>query len=996
MAKNARNLTIFSFFACFWLTAVLTPVYGAGGKDTDLSRADQLIAEREYDQAIQFLTEAARKNPNQFDQVQARLNQIYLAREEFNKTADELINLLLNDYDDDEKIDEKILALTIKLKSLENDNSPILVDFLSRIHEISLFNVSRNQLRRALERGREMLDRGDYEAALAAYAGGFVIMREEFYAANYSAAIHNQTRQETERLNTVTAAFRQTANQLETVTAEVTRAINSGQHGRVPEIMPRLISAIDAFIAQKQNIYAAAAALDRNLQSLQRANPTMGDRNHIAFILRVIYGRTDADIQEGILGAFDGLWNKATGSCLNAITQYYETTNNTALNSFNRQDYNGVANTLAGIAAYSDIIPIFFEKHRQLTQATTAQTVTFNGLTIPRDGLSHYLRLNSLIEASTALRQAANIPGREQYDRNTLVNLRNRRITAPEALAIEQRTRDYLLGQKNEIQTIRTRAVQIDTQISALQEFPYIKNAVSAIDALLARITTEEQQSAQRYYNIAQSDLEHNIAQMKVQMEKARSLMEGELRYPAEALQELTPMLASANQDIERGSTLLTQLRNEPPGIASNAEIRTLSNRYQTSVNELTTIRDQGQTMAATARSRAAQAESLRREGERLFAEAQTAYQRQNYETSVERIDRASQRFDESLALQESAEVREFRDTQLGRLGQQIAAAQNETILVEVRNLVNSARNSYFEGNFQRAEDNLLRAQNRWRLIYLEDDDEITHWLNMVQRAMSASSARVIPPTAPLYPEMSQLLSQARRNYDEGVRLINTGQRERGISKFDEARVQTREVKLMFPVNQEAGILELRMEQFTDPRAFNAAFEQRLATARAGTQRRSIQAYADLLNLAEINPNYPGIRNIVTQAEIDMGIRPPPTPQADIVRSRELTASATHILETNNVSQFPAAIILINEAIRLDSGNTNAPRIKDRLLSRTNTNETRTAVLSREDEAQYATAVRELQAGNNLIAYGIVERLLQKPENRSVTKLIDLQRRIQL
>ena len=991
MAKSARNLTIFSFFACFWLVTALAPLHGAGSREADLSRADQLISEREYDQAILFLTEFARRNPNQFDQAQARLNQIYLAREEFNKTADELIYILLNSPEED----EKILELTVKLQSLENDNSPVLIDFLARIHDIALFNVSRNQLRRALENGRNMLDRGDYEAALAAYSGGFSIMRDEFYASNYGSAVHNQTRQETERVNAVIAAFRQTAAQLDTITTELARAINSGQHTRVPEIMTRLVPAMDRFIAQKQILYSAAAVFERNLQSLQRANPAMGDRNHLAFVTRVIYGRTDADIQEGILGVFDGSWNRATGAGLDAITRYYETTNNAALAAFNRQNFNGVTNTLAEISTYSDVIPVLFEKHRQLTQATTAQTVTFNGAAIPRDGLSQYLKLNSLIEASTALRQAAVIPGREQYDRNTLVNLRNRRITAPEALAIEQRTRNLLTEQQNEIQAIRSRAVQMDTQISALENYPYIKNAVSAIDALLARITTEEHQSAQRYYNIAQSDLEYSIAQRKEQIEKARALMEGERRYPAEALQELNTMLAAANEDMERGNTLLTQLRGEPSGVASNTEIRNLLNRYQASVNEITTVRNQGQTMASTAASRASQAEALRREGERLFAEAQTSFQRQNFETAVERLDRASQRIDESLVLQESAEVREFRETQIMRLGQQIATAQNETILAEVRSLVNSARDLYFAGNFQRAEDNLLNARNRWRTISPDDDDEIMHWLSMVQRAMSASSARVIPPTAPLYPDMSQLLSQARRNYEEGVRLINSGQRDQGIDKFNEARVQTREVKLVFPANQEAGILELRMDQFTNPRGFNEGFEQRLRTAMTGTQRRELSSYADVLNLAEINPNYPGIRNYVLQAEINMGIRPPPPNPADVSRSRELTTSATRILESNDVSQFEAALIQINEAIRLDPNNTNASRIKDRIIDRRTTNETRTAVLIPADETQYQQAVRELQMGNNLTAFAIVERLMQKPENRSVTKLIELQRRIQ-
>jgi hypothetical protein len=241
---------------------------------------------------------------------------------------------------------------------------------------------------------------------------------------------------------------------------------------------------------------------------------------------------------------------------------------------------------------------------------------------------------------------------------------------------------------------------------------------------------------------------------------------------------------------------------------------------------------------------------------------------------------------------------------------------------------------------------------------------------------------------------MSQLLSQARRSYDEGVRLINAGSRSQGLAKFEEARLKTREVKLMFPLNQEAGILELRMDQYTDTAAFNATFEQRLRTAINGTKQRSVESFADLQNLAEINPGYPGMRGIVTQAEIDMGYRPPPPNPRDLARSRELTASASRILDTNNTTMFEVALSQINEAITLNPENIEATRVKDRLLNRMSV--PGGIVLTSEDEAEYQRALRDLQAGNTLIARAIVERLLQNPRNRNITKLVELQRRIQL
>jgi hypothetical protein len=345
------------------------------------------------------------------------------------------------------------------------------------------------------------------------------------------------------------------------------------------------------------------------------------------------------------------------------------------------------------------------------------------------------------------------------------------------------------------------------------------------------------------------------------------------------------------------------------------------------------------------------------------------------------------------LEIQESPSLRQYRDTQVVNLGQQIASAENEAIITEVRNLVTSARSSYLEGNFQQAEDSLIRARNRWSVTNTEENEEIITWLSMVRGAMSARSNRVIPATAPLYPEMSQLLNQAQRNYQEGVRLINAGQRQQGLAKFNDALAQTRQVKLMFPLNQEAGILELRIEQYTDRTAFNAAFDQRLQTARTGVRQRSWEAFADLQNLAEINPSYPNIRSIMNQAEIDMGLRPPPPNPADIARSRELTASASRILENNTTTQFEAALVQINQAITLNPENTEATRVKDRLLTRMSM--PGDIVLPSEDEETYQRALREYTAGNNLVAYSLVERLLQNPRYRNISKIVDLQRRIQ-
>jgi len=999
MVNYAHRSTIFCLFASFWLLTAITPIFGGGSQDADLSKADALINEKKYDEAILVLTDYARRNPGNFDLAQKRFRSIYSVREEFNRTADELIHALLNDPDNS----VKILALSTKLKSLESDTSPLVESFVSRTQEIAQFNVDRNRMMNILERGRAALDRGDSEAALVAYASGMDFMRNEFYSAGYGENTENIVRRETERVNTTLESFRAESAPLSAISAELIRALNAGNLAAAGEIITRLSPAMDRFIRLNNELYTAVNQFDSIFEELKVVNPEMGDRNHLSFISRVIHGRSGEEIQEGMLGAFSLFWKNSAGAALAAITQNAETANSTALAAFSSGDYPAASTAIDSCNAYINLSSLFFEKSLQFHAGGRPQLVLLFDRQIIQDDLAPFTKLKSQTEAGNYLKQTAALKQRLVYDDSSITLWQQGRINITTALTNERQTKDLITGIQNEVENIIRNAAQMDALISNYQSTVYIKNALNAINEVNNSITAERLKSAHRYYTIGSADLRNNVTVRREELEKGRNYLNGQNRantdgtaverYPTEALETLNTMLTALSGDLERGNTLTTSFRNEPAAIASDKEITSAQNIITTAINELTGIRSQGLALADTARGQTALAEAYRQEGERLLGEAQTAYQRQNFAVARDRLQRATDRFNNSLEIQESASLRRSWDTQMINLGQRINVAENETIIVEVRNLVNTARVAYFAGDFQSAEDNLVRARNRWRVTNADENEEVVYWIGIVRGAMSARSGRVIPATAPLYPEMSQLLSEARKNYEEGVRLINSGQRVRGLEKFKEAQRLTREVRLIFPVNQEAGILELRMEQFTDPAAFNAAYEQRLRTAVAGTKQRSIESFADLQNLAEINPNYRGIRGILNQAEIDMGYRPPPPNPRDLARSRELTTSASRILEGNSTSLFEVALSQINEAIALNPENAEATRVKDRLLNRMSV--PGAIVLTSDDEDEYQRAVRELQAGNNLVALALVERLMQNPRNRNITKLIELQRRIQ-
>jgi len=253
-------------------------------------------------------------------------------------------------------------------------------------------------------------------------------------------------------------------------------------------------------------------------------------------------------------------------------------------------------------------------------------------------------------------------------------------------------------------------------------------------------------------------------------------------------------------------------------------------------------------------------------------------------------------------------------------------------------------------------------------------------------------TGRTIPVSAPLYPQMSQILSNANQLYGEGKSLMEAGRRDEGIAVLASAKEKLQQLQLVYPMNQDAGQLTLRIDQLIDPAAFKLFFSQKVEYIRSNYRTERQTAYSDLLDLYQINSNYPGIKPLLDDVEIYLGIKiPPPDPKA-IARSAELARSARKIYDANTRSLFSVAVEQLDEAVKLNPDNQMAIALKDRI--QTAMGGASVAVLSAADESKYQQAVQELQKGNKITASALVEQLLQNPKSRNSSKIQDLKKRI--
>ncbi|GHT50404.1 hypothetical protein FACS1894102_5900 [Spirochaetia bacterium] len=559
-------------------------------------------------------------------------------------------------------------------------------------------------------------------------------------------------------------------------------------------------------------------------------------------------------------------------------------------------------------------------------------------------------------------------------------------------------------GASSEI-TLNTRDLQqFRTLPSANTSDTYFNKSQKVLEDLINRITVAELASATRIYTFTDTILEAKLAELEKDYTEGSkyaaglplTLDSGEeilAKYPREALAEWKPVENQLNAALNQARALMESHRNEVPQISSNREITRLRDEGTNISQRLTRLQNAQNTASAVARTNVQRAENFETQGKNSIAAARQFLENNKFDEAHNQVERASTYYTNSLELQENPELRKALMSVIVPLNVEITLIERSYVEREVREIVNTARDTYFEGNLERAENQLTGAQDIWAKISSETNPEVDYWLTIIRGALTLRSGRTIPITAPLYPEMSQLLSAAEKNYNEGVQLLKSSQRKVAEEKLTLARAKTQEVRLMFPVNQDAGILELKIDKVIDPVNFEASFQQRFVTAVSGTKRGLFQSFADLQDLAAIYPDYRGMSAAIYQAEIDMGLRAPPPDTRAIRRSEELLAAAQRLFRAGIRSQFPTVLDNVNEALRLNPNNVLALQLKDQVQTAMGT-----AAVSPDDiytEQEYIRAVTALQNGQKILAMSIVERLMQMPRNRDSVRIKNLRQRIE-
>ena len=482
--------------------------------------------------------------------------------------------------------------------------------------------------------------------------------------------------------------------------------------------------------------------------------------------------------------------------------------------------------------------------------------------------------------------------------------------------------------------------------------------------------------------------------------QKAGSQGEGEIfssefikKYPVEAKN----LALKLNQEIMAKKAELLEKKNL---LSGGSEYASLEKDYDDGISSLdVTIKNfdslfaKNEFVVNNAIPKIRDYEILLRDAQEQYKLALAAFKKDDFENATAAVDSSSEKFAQALDIEFSDEIQKMREVTLNELAMKIQRAEYEKVLREVYSIKDKAAIAYYSSNFDLSENLLASAQAKWARVSTEADSEIEELLGIVRTIKSIEYGRVLLQSDPHYPELSYSLDMARQSLEKGSRLKKQGEAEKAKEAFQVALMNIRNVQNVYPLNKEARLLALKIQQELDPEGFPRQFENQYNAARLNANKN--ERLADLEDLYEINPKYPGLAQEIYEIKDSLGMFPKKVVKKEVKKSADSKIAETRRAfraAGDDEAKLNQALRLANEAIAIDGTSKEAKELK--LEIQLKIGATSTAILSQNDEKMYAEAARLFNQRRFADAKTLMDRLLTGAAAKKSRKVIDLYNRL--
>ncbi len=1020
-SNTIRRLCIFKKYFLFLLTVLIaSSLFAKAQSDIQLVEVDRLIEERRINEALALAEKYIQENPRDFDNAQKRVAEIFKLRDDYKAKADELVRIIV-----EEPLNDRLkLDIIEELENMEQNPNAEEKEFIARVKSSAQFTYFRALYEQIVAEGTALYEEQEYAAAVTRFNDGFVLYYEDFFESGFDEALVAEA---DDRVDIVQATYPE-YSLLQTDFASIFDQFNqylvsNNVAGALGEY-ENVVQVLEEYAQLRNTNILAGFYFEEQTQILQDQDASLTDAFFLPFAFRLLLGRGD-ETEANIVKIMDAQWNNMyaeTQTNLATMIEYYSSILNEDL----------AEKTLSQLVAN--------------TTSLTSQIDLLNSiLTMGGDFLSQYELLNATsttfaINPHVEYQNVLNYNTSLMAKTSTLLEYGNAFTAQTQSLAsyvapaspdsiIRNANQEYSTFLITSSETTESYAQDASTEVSELEIEEGLMGTQSLLftemENILYPSLVELSQTLETHFDTLVTE---NYAQALIARETLSDFLEQgssiiQLEYevpytqavlavnedlditvqsdPEYALETLEVLLSTIEQDIVALQGEYDFLSNVPENTAIGVQASLVYAEDQANIlDDITYLQDISEISneyIILAEQRLRFAQQAQNEGDLRVSQARDYLDQENFTESRASLQRARTQYNEALSYQYSEALQTETDEELAALGAEISFIENEIVVRNVRNFITNSRESYYNSDFLQAESLILQAESQWALTNVQENPEIIALKALIGNALSITTGRSIPATDPLYPEMSQTLNVAYQHFGNAESLLDRNNRDAALAELELARNKIRDVQVLYPFHQEASLLALQIDQLIDPVAFAEQFEQKFEQAQEDylDPATSARAYIDLLDLFEINPDYPGLEDFIYIVELELGIILPPPDYAAIARAESLTQDAEDIYDSGARDEISLnnALALLNEAIELDAQNQDALILLDRI--NTSLGGAAVIVLSSQAENLYQQAVQELANGNTITAAALVTQLMQLPGVENSSKIIDLQRRVE-
>ncbi len=967
------------FFFLILLLFVVAPLWSSGMQEDPIKEAMQLVEDQRYDEAMVKLSLAVQEDPERLMEAADIVRAISRIRGEYNEHWRDLIASLRDDPDNS----SQAMDIIRKMEDVDQYPNPRISRQIRDARRTVRFRYNQTEFVAIMEEAAAMLDRQEYSDSLQRYASGFGLFREEFEEQEYGNIFENQAFSLSTQLQESVDSMNNALDGVLNIAPDMIALVDNNGLQQLRSATGRLEPLLEQLQTIRTQVVSIANGLERANAQIPSLNSELEQEWYLVFLNRYALGRRGEVMAEGIAGVPVRVYQDILGSITAVALEVAAEKRNASLQSFDNSSWQNAVRSLQDLDRYAAAIQaveaLFIQLHERTGQLADTERVLEE-----REPIR--FQLEALRYSAVALAETADGLAGFTFLEN-----------------VENKTIDELIQSAREIQqrseAIRTQLASWDFSEEIPRANEYFSDMADRLNAWDARFVQTQQELYTEAAVLQSEPLRVALEEIDEVLETAISDLEGReaegvlRRFPQNALPILQNLRAAAAENAETNDSYIGFFQLIPDDVAQDERLIAYSSGAAEQKIDITNTRNRIDEYISQAENAIRLANQADAQGRALLRQARTQLERRDVERARSLLSQADSTFIDSLEIRYDEQRKLEYQRLISTLGEEILQLQTVIVIEQVRQRINGARELFQRDDFLAAEQLLQEAQNLWDSVNPgQVNREIRNLLGLVRAALNLQTNREIAEGSPLYYTLIPYLNRANENFQLAVRALGENDERSATNYFDAAEENINAVISAQPFNQEARVLQLRIQQQVDPQEFQDTFRGRFEGALDRRETDPQEALVDLQDLAAIQPDYPGMDNAIYQLEIQLGLRQAPIDRAAINASQNLTQRARGVAAGGSREQLQAAVRLLEEAVELYPDNQDAVILLDRY--RIAIGGQVSVSITYEAQQRFRQAESLFLEGDIAASYSIVLQLLQSEANQRYTPLIDLEQRL--